>query len=87
MGASAIQMASMLLVRFLVWLVLAGAIALPLSYVSLNFWLRGFAYRINFPFWVFLFALGIVFIIAFFTVIFQTIKKAIENPIKSLRYE
>jgi putative ABC transport system permease protein len=87
MGASAMQMASMLLSRFLIWIVLAGAIAIPLSYLALNFWLRGFAYRINFPSWIFLFAIGIVFIIAFFTVIFQTIKKAIENPIKSLRYE
>jgi putative ABC transport system permease protein len=87
MGASSIRMTYMLLSRFLIWIVLAGTLAIPLSYMALNFWLRGFAYRINFPLWVFLFAIGIVFAIAFITVIFQTLRKAAENPIKSLRYE
>jgi putative ABC transport system permease protein len=50
-------------------------------------WLADFAYHIEFPWWIFpavgLFALTI----AFLTVSYQSMKAALENPVKSLRSE
>ena len=87
LGASVINLWSLLSKEF-VWLVLAGClIACPLAYWLMSGWLQGYDYRITINWWIF-FAAGVVAIaIALLTVSSQAIKVAIANPVKSLRNE
>ena len=67
----------------------ASVIAIPLAYLAMSTWLKGYAYRININNHIVLF-LGASFAalaIALGTISFQAIKAARSNPVDSLRYE
>ncbi len=67
----------------------ASVIAMPLAYLAMSTWLKGYAYRININNHIVLF-LGAAFAalaIALVTISFQAIKAARSNPVDSLRYE
>jgi putative ABC transport system permease protein len=87
LGASAVNIATMLSMDFVVLVTISLFIASPIAWYFMNQWLQGFAYRINISLWVFILAgLGAIFI-ALLTVSFQAIKAALANPVKSLRSE
>ena len=73
--------------HFLKLVLLANAIAWPVAYIGLNWWLEGFAYRVDMGPQVFVVAGSVATLIAFVTVAFHTMKAARANPIKALRYE
>jgi ABC-type antimicrobial peptide transport system permease subunit len=62
-------------------------IALPVSYVITNYWLDGFAYKIELKVWYFVSAGIMALCIAWFTVGTQAVRVARINPVKSLRSE
>jgi putative ABC transport system permease protein len=72
---------------FLLLVVIAMVIAFPLSWWAMNYWLRGFAYRITIGWDVFALAALLAIGIAMLTVSFQAVKAALANPVKSLRTE
>lgn len=77
-----------LLSRDLLKPVLVGTlIAIPAGYYAMSKWLEGFAYRINFEWWMFGAAVLAALLIALLTVGFQALKAALANPVKSLRTE
>lgn len=85
---SSIQNIVLLLSKDLLKPVLVGTIiAMPLGYYAMNKWLEGFAYRIDFHWWMFAMAIAAAVSIALLTVGFQAVKAAIANPVKSLRTE
>jgi len=65
----------------------AGIIAFPVAWFAMNKWLEDFAYRINIPWCVFLFAGLMAALVAFATIGFQAVKAARANPVKNLRTE
>ncbi|MEO6167279.1 MAG: ABC transporter permease, partial [Chitinophagales bacterium] len=72
---------------FLLLVLIAAVIALPVAWWMMNQWLNEFAYRIEISWWVFAVATIIALIVAFATISFQAIKAAIANPVKNLRTE
>jgi putative ABC transport system permease protein len=86
-GASAQDIVLLLSTDVIRLVVLAAVIATPLSWLAMNKWLEGFAYRIKIGWWVFLSAGLAALAIALATVIYQALKAALVNPIKSLRAE
>jgi putative ABC transport system permease protein len=72
---------------FLILVLIANVVALPVGWLSMNKWLQNFAYRTNMSIWIFLLSGFAAFAIALLTVSFQTIKAATANPVDSLRYE
>ncbi len=85
---SSVQNIVLLLSKDLLKPVLFGAlIAIPVGYYAMNKWLQGFAYRINFHWWMFAIAVIVAILIALLTVGVQAVKAAIANPVKSLRTE
>jgi len=62
-------------------------IASPLAWLLMTKWLRGFAYRIEIPWWTFSLAAGIALTIAMLTIFYQTVKAACTNPVIGLRAE
>ncbi|HWI90138.1 MAG TPA: ABC transporter permease [Flavisolibacter sp.] len=85
---SSVQNIVLLLSKDLLKPVLVGTlIAMPVGYYAMNKWLEGFAYRIDFHWWMFAIAIIVAVSIALLTVGFQAVKAAIANPVKSLRTE
>ena len=86
-GASVVNITTMLSKDFL-WLTLISlVIALPVSWWLMSSWLQSFAYRISITPYVFIMAGVSVILITLFTISFQSIKAAMANPVKSLRTE
>jgi putative ABC transport system permease protein len=87
LGASVINIMTMLS-REITWLIiLALIIASPVAWVCMHSWLQGFAYRITVSFWVFIQAGVGALLIALITISVLATKAAMTNPIKSLRSE
>lgn len=87
LGASVLDIVSMVSKQFLSPIALAIIIAIPLSFYLMNNWLQQYEYRINISLWIFASAAGLVITIGLITISFQSIKAAITNPVKSLRTE
>lgn len=87
LGASATSIITLLSADFLKLVVLAMVLAIPIAWLTMDFWLQDFAYRIELQWWVFVLAgIGAVGI-AFLTVSFQSVQAALANPAKSLKAE
>jgi putative ABC transport system permease protein len=85
---SSVQNIVLLLSKDLLKPVLVGTlIAIPIGYYVMNKWLQGFAYRVDFHWWMFAISIAAAVLIALLTVGFQALKAAIANPVKSLRTE
>ena len=87
LGATVNNIIAMLSKDFLKLVLIAFAIATPLSWLFMNQWLKDFAHRITISWWIFFIAGAFAILIAVLTVSFQAIKAAIANPVKSLRTE
>ncbi len=87
MGATLTGLIGLLTGDFLKWIIIANLIAIPLSYMIMDNWLQDFAYRISIGLEVYLVSFFIIFVISILTISIQTIKSALADPVKSLRYE
>lgn len=87
LGASVGSLFSLLSSEFLILVIIALGIALPVSWYAMNSWLQGFAYRTSLQWWMFGLSGMIIILIATVTVSFQAVKAALVNPIRSLRSE
>lgn len=86
-GATKTQIWLLLTKSFLILLMVAYFIAAPLAYLYINDWLSGFSYHISLTFvpalWAFIIAVGI----SLFTISYQALKAAAQNPAATLNYE
>ena len=87
LGASVVRITQLLVKDFLKLVIIAIIIASPVAWLAMNTWLRGFAYRTEISWWLFVIADIAALLIALLPVSFQSIKAAIANPVKSLRTE
>ena len=62
-------------------------IAVPVAYYSMYKWLQSFPYKTPIEPWVFIVACLVTLFICWLTVIYQSLKAALANPVKSLRSE
>ena len=86
-GATTFRLAVRLSRDFLLLVLLANVAAWPVAYYAMSRWLEGFAYRIGLGVLPFLAAGAGALFIALFTVVAQTLRAALANPIEALRYE
>ncbi|MBN1482275.1 ABC transporter permease [candidate division KSB1 bacterium] len=86
-GASVLGIITLMLKDFVKWLLLAILVAIPVSWYSMNMWLKDFAYKTAITWWMFAFAGFIVLAIAILTVSWQAFRAASANPVEALRYE
>jgi ABC-type antimicrobial peptide transport system permease subunit len=87
LGASVLHLWGLLSKDFLLLIVIACLIAIPLSYYFLHEWLKKFDYRVEISFGIFAIAIAGSTVLTLLTISFQTIKTAIANPVKNLRSE
>mgnify|MGYP001095618582 FL=1 len=88
-GASVDSLVYSLVKQFLKWVLIANLIAWPVAFFIMGKWLERFAYRIEISesWFVFIVATVISVAIAFVTVSYQSVRTAMSNPVKALRYE
>ena len=87
LGASVIQIVSLLSIDFLKLIFLASVISIPLAWWAMNRWLQDFAYRVPVSWMIFALAGSSALAVAMITISFQAIKAARVNPINNLRTE
>ncbi len=87
LGAGNLRIISLLTTDFTKMVLIAVAIALPVSYFIAINWLEGFAFRIDLEWWFFAGAGLLALAIAWLTVSIQTVKAANVNPVECLKDE
>jgi putative ABC transport system permease protein len=87
LGASVESIVMMFSKEYLKLIAIGFLIAAPIGYLAMNAFLEQFAYKIELGPGVFVLGLVITLIIAMLTVGYRSLKAAIVNPVKSLRYE
>jgi putative ABC transport system permease protein len=73
--------------RFIKWVLVSNLIAWPIAYIAMTKWLQGFAYRTGIGIGIFILSALLTILIALVTVSYQSIKAAVANPVKALKYE
>lgn len=86
-GASVVQLWSMLSGDFLVLVVMACVMAIPLSYFYMADWLQKYPYHVGISWTVFALAGAGALLVTLATVSYQAVKAAVLNPVKALRSE
>lgn len=86
-GASAAQLAGLMAREFVILVLIANLIAWPVSYLLIQEWLQGFAYRISISPALFLLATLGTLLIALLSVGWHTLRAARVNPVEALRQE
>jgi putative ABC transport system permease protein len=87
LGATITQIVTMISKEFIILVLLAFVIAVPLAWMGMYKWLENFAYKTGISWWIFLLGGFTMVGIALITLCFQTIKAASANPVESLRSE
>ncbi len=73
--------------EYMLLVLLAGVVSLPLSYYLLEQQLGQFAYRIQISVFHMIFSVVLLSIIAFLTIVFKAYRAAHANPVEALKYE
>ncbi|MBS1729345.1 MAG: ABC transporter permease [Bacteroidetes bacterium] len=87
LGASVQSVVTTLSKDFVKLVMISLILAIPAAWIAVTKWLQNYPYRISMNWWLFMSAGTLVILIALVTVIFQAIKAAVANPVKSLRSE
>jgi putative ABC transport system permease protein len=87
LGASVSQVVVLLLKDFTLLIVIAFVIAAPLGWYLMSEWLDGFAYRTGISVWLVLAAGSVSLLTALFTISYQSLRVAHENPVNNLKGE
>jgi len=86
-GASVLEIVTMLVMEFVRCIVIANIFAWPIAYFVMNDWLEDYAFKISLSLWPFVWAAILALAIGVLTVIYQALKAAEMNPVDALRYE
>jgi putative ABC transport system permease protein len=87
LGASVQSILTMVSREFLIIVVGASVVALPVSWWLMREWLSDFAYRVPLHMGIFILAALMALVIALATVVIRTLRAATTNPVHSLRSE
>jgi putative ABC transport system permease protein len=84
-GASVGSIVGMLSKEYVILVGISFVISIPLGYYFMSKWLDGFAYKISPGIGVFVIAGLVSFLIAWFTISFESFRAARKNPVDSIR--
>jgi putative ABC transport system permease protein len=87
LGASVTSVVMLLSREFTKLVVISCAFAFPIAYLAMQSWLESFAYATDIGWLVFMSAGIAALLIAWLTVGYQSIRAAVADPVRSLRYE
>ncbi|MDR1200104.1 MAG: ABC transporter permease [Tannerellaceae bacterium] len=86
-GAGAGTIVRLFFREYIVLVILAGTVSLPLAYFAMSRWLQGYVYRTNIPWWLLAGIIAVVVVVVLFTVLGQVLKAANSNPAEVIKSE
>ncbi len=86
-GAKVSEVVALLNKDFMVWVLVAFVLAVPIAWFAMHKWLENFAYKTEVSWWIFALAGLLALGIALLTVSWQSWRAATRNPVEALRYE
>lgn len=87
MGAFTRSIVYLFTFEFNKWVLLSNIIAWPAAYFLMKNWLENFAFRIEIGSWTYLVAALFALVIASLTVLYQSYRASLKNPVDSLKFE
>ncbi|HZE86278.1 MAG TPA: ABC transporter permease [Puia sp.] len=87
LGANVLQITTLITKDYIRLIFYSGLIATPVAYFLLQNWLRGYAFHIEIGYWFILLPFSLILVIALLTVLYQSLKAALSNPVRNLRSE
>ena len=87
LGASTTNIMLLLSKNFLLLVAIGLLLAAPVSWYLMRRWLQDFTYRIDMAWWMFVLPGAVTVVVAFLTISVQSVRAALNNPVKSLRTE
>lgn len=87
LGATVLQIITLITKDYVKLVLIACLLAVPTAYFLLQNWLKDYAFHISPGLWFFILPVVLILLIALITVLYQSAKAAIANPVKSLRTE
>jgi putative ABC transport system permease protein len=87
LGASVLNLLRLLTKEYLMLIVVAAMIAVPISYWGIQQWLNGFAVRISLNIVIFFIPIAVIVVIGLATVGSQALKAALRNPVENLKHD
>jgi putative ABC transport system permease protein len=87
MGASVSNILTLLSKEIIFLILIANLLAWPIAWYFMSQWLDTFAYHIEMDLLVYMVSACMAVVVALITVSTQTIRAALSNPAKTLRYE
>jgi putative ABC transport system permease protein len=87
LGASASNILILISREYAILMAFSFAIGVPVSYLFVSQWLKGFAYHMDLSGWMFIIPMLVLFGITTLIVCAQSFKTAMADPVKSLKYE
>jgi putative ABC transport system permease protein len=87
MGASVLRIAIKMSKNFMIYVIFALIIAMPMGYFFMKNWLYNFAYHIEIRWWEFVLTAIMALLISMVSVGYQALRSGLSNPVDSLRYE
>lgn len=86
-GASVVDVLKMFNIKFIRIVIVCFVISIPISWLIVDAYLKGFAYRMPTHWWVFFSAFLSVMIVTLIVVTLRCLSAALSNPIKSIKTE
>lgn len=87
LGSSIASVVFMLSKDFTRLVLFSFPIAIPIAYFAMDSWLQSFPYKAPISIWIFVASCVSTLFICWLTVIYQSLRAALANPVKSLRSE
>lgn len=87
LGASVSSVVLLLSRDFTKLVLYSFPIAIPIAWYAMSTWLQTFPYKTDISVWVFVGSCLLTLLICWSTVVYQSVKAAVRNPVKSLRAE
>lgn len=85
LGATIKSITTLFILDFTRWTIIGTLLSWPIAYLFIKNWLQNYAYSIAMPYYVFILATLLIYIIATATIITQTVRAAKCNPVDILR--
>ncbi len=86
-GAQKWQIVLLLGKQLVIWVAIAVAIAIPVTWYVSRLWMQNFAMRVAYSWWIVLLGAAIILISAMLTTAVMTLRASSRNPVETLRYE
>ena len=85
MGGTSTEVMAKLVRPFMLYILIAAVLSIPIIYYFMNDWLSQFSYRISIYWWIYAVAAILAIVICFASVVIQCYRAANTNPINSLK--